>query len=702
MTASAESRDSFRTDIEGLRAVAVLLVLFFHAGLPPKGGFVGVDIFFVISGFLTTGILLREFEAKGNVHLFEFYGRRARRLIPAASVVLLLVALLTFKLAPITQRSAFGLDVVAAGAFVVNWRFADRLVDYLAEDIGRSPILHFWSLSVEEQFYFVWPLMIMAAAAVAHRTKRSPRDAMVLFLAPVVVLSFVWSVEFTKASATEAFLVTTTRLWELGIGAFLALLRPHLATCPPRLALPMTCMGAVLIAVSAVAFRGNVHWPGARALCPTIGTGLLISGGEIYRHNAVSRLLSSRPLVWIGGLSYSLYLWHWPAVVIGQDWLALRGPAWGAGLVLASCVPAWLSHRFIERPIRFSRDLTAHPRFALSLGVNLSLACIAGGLLLHWPDGRTTAARSYQTEAMVVTVGDELAAQASSLGAAALGRRPRESSAGIPQKVYTTMTPSPSEAGADLSSGHRARCLADPPFVSPIWCEMGDPNGTYRVVVTGDSKIFQYFDALHEAGKALGWRILSATKAACPFADAKVLTLTDETPFETCREFDAALLEQLRSNPPDVMITSQYANRGLLPGQSTAPVTQVMIDGLVRRWSEVRSWGTKMIVILDNPTPNGVGHVYECLLQHPKNHEKCAFDRATGILNSGALTQRAAAERVPGTRIVDLTDYICPQDRCAPVIGNVLVYRQSSHLTNTYARSLAPVLTAKLAVALHE
>jgi peptidoglycan/LPS O-acetylase OafA/YrhL len=362
----------FRSDIEGLRAVAVLLVLFFHAGLPPHGGYIGVDIFFVISGFLITGLLLREAESSGRISLSNFYARRAKRLLPAATLVLLTSTVLIQFRAPESQRAIFNLDVVGAAAYFVNWRFAARSVDYLAEDLGRSPILHFWSLAVEEQFYFIWPLLIIASLYLAKKFGARRSVATTSALCLVLVPSLAWSVWYTKVSPAEAFFVTSTRLWELSAGALLALYQARIKQLPHALSSILGWGGVLLISVAAVMFNEKTVWPSYRAGLPTLGTALVIASGTISKEGRLYRLLSLRPMVWIGAISYSLYLWHWPLVVLGQDWLELKGRMWGGALVVASFVPALLSYHFVEQPTRRAPILDKLPAFALSLGFNLS------------------------------------------------------------------------------------------------------------------------------------------------------------------------------------------------------------------------------------------------------------------------------------------------------------------------------------------
>lgn len=637
-----------------------------------------MDIFFVISGFLITGVLLRQVESDGTVQIVSFYARRARRLLPAAGLVLLVIAVATSRWAPPLQRSAFEMNVAAAGTFIVNWLYAARAVDYWARDLGRSPVLHFWSLSVEEQFYFVWPSLIWLSAVVARRTDRSLRSLLATILAAVVVISLAWWLVFTWMNPNGTFFATGARLWELGLGASLEVARPKISRA--RRTGWWSAVGIALIVLSAMWIDASAGW---RALCPTLGTALVLAGGMTRETTIVSRALSLRPLVWLGGLSYSIYLWHWPVLVVMQDWLHLHdGRGWGAIFALASLIPAWLSYELLERPIRSATSLVDRPGLAVSVGGNLALATVVLGLFF-----------AVKTTVLAAAVEPEPPA----LGAAALGAHPRESEAGIPRKEYARITPSPASAAADRTRGHAAACLAPAMTEKPTWCEIGDPLGSRRAVLVGDSKIFQYFDVIDEAARGLGLRISTATKAGCPFSAA--VPVYSGKPVAGCTAFNEELLKQLRVMKPDMLITSQLDNSGILPNH-TLPNTDDMVEGLVDRWSEVHTWGTKIVVILDNPSPTGVGPIESCLLQNWNDSSKCAFDRTRGIAESAAPAQQAAAVRVPGTYVLDLTDYICPRDRCPPVIGDVLIYRQGTHVTATYAQTLLPVFMTKLQLAL--
>ena len=264
---SAHQPAGFRPDVEGLRAIAILTVLWFHARLPfLDGGFAGVDIFFVISGFLITGQLVREIERSGRLSLPGFYARRAKRLFPAAATVLVSTGILTWLFLPRSQQATFGGDIAAAAAYVVNWRFASRSVDYLAEDVGASPVQHFWSLAVEEQFYIVWPLLIFVLAVLIRRGHIAVRSGLAVGLTLITVPSLIWSIHLTATQTERAYFVTTPRLWELGIGALVAVGSVRWARLTPRNATVLAWGGLALLTVGVLTQSTRTPWPGYAAL----------------------------------------------------------------------------------------------------------------------------------------------------------------------------------------------------------------------------------------------------------------------------------------------------------------------------------------------------------------------------------------------------------------------------------------------------
>lgn len=665
-------RAGVRTDIEGLRALAIGLVLIYHAGITfLPGGFIGVDVFFVLSGFLITGILVKEVERTGRISLGGFYARRARRLLPAAALALVATAILTWLTASVVEWQTIGWDIASAAVYVVNWRLADRSVDYLAEGIGASPVQHFWSLAVEEQFYIVWPLLLLAVAAVVRVRRLPVRPLMALALTLIVAPSLIWSVVASGATPESAFFVTTTRLWELGIGGLVAVGAGFWRRLPGPICRPLGWLGLTTVVAGGLLLDSSISWPSAWALVPTLGTAAVIIAGSASSGSAVN-LLSWRPFVWIGGMSYSLYLWHWPLLIAAQNMWGDLGQKRGLAIMVLSIIPAWLSLKLVEDPIRYSKRLKRSSTLTLSLGLNLSVLGVVAGLLLAVAVPSTTPGAAGPPE---------------NLGANAL-TLPDNSVRGVEVEDEGPMTPAPQDAPADVPFAYDDECQADVEATAPRFCEYGAEGGSGTVVLAGDSKALQWVEPLDALAKRDGWKLLVATKSACAFTGARVKT--DGREYHECQEYSANLVEVLSELRPDVVIVSQGANKALTDdGKETSTA---MVAGLVDTWSQLESVGVEVVALLDNPRPVGFKEynhrVYECVAEHPTDLSRCAFSRDEGIASSGAPALKEAAETAGNVDVIDITDLLCNQEMCPPVIGEVLVYRQGSHVTNTYALSM--------------
>ena len=654
----------FRPDVEGLRAIAVGTVLWYHAGLPVlNGGFAGVDIFFVISGFLITGQLVREVERDGRISLPRFYARRAKRLFPAAAVALIASAILTRLTLSRTDWETFGGDIVAAAAYFVNWRFASRAVDYLAEDVSPSPVQHFWSLAVEEQYYIVWPLLLLLLAIVIRRRGWPTRPTMGIGLALIVIPSLIWSVYLTQTNPARAYFVTTTRLWELGIGALVAIGAATWGRIPPRWAALLAWAGLALLSIGVLVQTTATPWPGSAALVPVLGAAAVIAGGFNAGPAGPVRLLGLRPMVWIGGLSYSLYLWHWPLVVAATGrWGELNN--WqGAAVVTASVIPAWLTHHFVENPLRHNKAVSASTRVALSLGLVCSLLGVAaGGWLAH----------------AGTSSGFASAKPGSSVGAEALGNGADPATALKIDMHPTSMTPDPLKATADVPKLYADGCQVAQPSVEVLSCDYGDTKSKKIIALVGDSRWFSVRRPSRHGQETAGG--FAPRQASCPGTPTRSATRMRPTPPASpgvsCPHLltgkQTAVLTGIRSAAYDVKTGEEEQS--------------LMVDGYVDYWSALAKAKVPVVAIADTPQPGKI--VYECVL----NHHDDLMTACKGDWNRGTGTAalEAAVKQVPTARFVDLNPWICPAEQCWPVIGGVLVYRQGSHITATYAASLAP------------
>lgn len=672
--APTTSRRARHDDIEGLRALAIVLVLLYHAGLPVTGGFVGVDVFFVLSGFLITGLLVRELEQTGRISLSRFWARRARRLLPAAALVLVATAALTWLTAAVVDRRTFGLDIASAAGYVVNWRLAARSVDYLAEGTGVSPVQHYWSLAVEEQFYVLWPLLVLLVGWWWHRRARrtGPRGVLTVAILAVVLPSFAWSVQQTATSPATAFFVTPTRLWELGVGALLAIGAAWWPRLPRAAAGVLGWAGLGAILAAAVVIDGSTAWPGSWALLPVLGTAAVIVAGHVEGVGP-ARVLSWGPAVAVGGLSYSLYLWHWPLLVAAAALWGGLSPVQGLAVVAVSALPAWACHRWVENPVRFSPALARSGRATLAMAVVCTLVGVAAGAALVMSTPAASAGADGRQPA----------------GAAALADPAASGGDGTPASLddVTWFTPDPAAAPDDVPDAYDRGCQADQRSSEVVTCSYGDEDAETVVAVVGDSKILQWESALEQIAEQQGWRVVSMTKSSCAFS-ATTQPLQGER-YESCADWNDAVARAVLDLRPDVVLTSQDAETAYPAGEEGAgaePTTQAMQDGLVTRWSALAEAGIDVVPVLDMPNPSF--EVYSCAAEYPRELATCAFDREEGVAESAAPVQLAAAARVPGTEVVDLRDVVCPADACVPVIGNTLVWRQGSHVTDTYVRTM--------------
>lgn len=666
----------FRRDIEGLRAIAVAMVLLYHIDTNVvSGGFAGVDVFFVISGFLITTLLLGEAETTGKISLVTFYARRAKRLLPAAAAVLVVTALLSWQLLPATRWLELGGDIVAAAFYFINWRLAWRSVDYLAEDSVASPVQHFWSLAVEEQYYLLWPALLLLGLWMV-RGRISARVILGAILLVIGAGSFAWSVYATHAAPGPAYFATSTRLWELAVGGVLVLAARRWESLPHTAACLLGWAGLCAVVVAALWITPDVAWPGYAAILPVFGAAAVIaSGPSAGRHGPIAVL--GRPVMcWLGGLSYSLYLWHWPLFAIAHERIDVLSSLQRWGLVLLTLVLAWLSRRFIEDPVRRSRTLSTQPGRALTIGFNLSLIGTVAGLAL-------VALVSLDGKGQTGEASVRLAGERVALGAAILRSNPRNDPRGAPVNKEDWITPVPALATKDVPDAYNTWCHLRSNGSEPVACVYGNPNAAVTIAMAGDSKVAQWLPAMQLLVERHDWRVVSYTKSNCAFNSA-MRTLHGK-PYEACYEWNRAVMKKLLgSGKPDYLLTTQQHG-------SKGGADPKIVSSLLDWWRPLQDAGVEIVVIANNKKPPIKG--YECIEKHPDKMKKCTYKRGQPRSNSSL---RAAVKQLPGTKYIDLTDAICPTKRCAPVIGNVLVYRQGSHITKTYAQTLAPRLEAAL------
>jgi peptidoglycan/LPS O-acetylase OafA/YrhL len=702
------SHDGFRSDVEGVRGLAVLIVVLFHAGLAGVvGGFVGVDVFFVISGFLITGLLLREHDRTGRIGLLQFYARRARRLLPAAIVVLLATLVVALQVVAPLDRPAVGLDAAAAALSIGNIRFALASGDYFTSVATPSPFLHFWSLAVEEQFYLVWPAVILLVARGIHARRR-----VMVALVVVVVASFAANLFVTDIAVNWAFYSLPTRAWELGLGGLLAVGSIALARIPGPIVGIAGWLGLGAIAVAAMTLDSSLAYPGMAALLPSLGTVALLAGGS--RRLGPGRLLSVTPLRFIGKISYSLYLVHWPIFVLAPLVIGSEPDAIAmVGLVGLSVMVAFVAWAIVETPFRERRRTIAlRPGRTVSIGLAALLAVVAmaAGPSLGIATGDAAAA-----DPAAIVTGDPADepwpdepsaapddstwarpdASATPMPASGPSTRPTGSIASDPPpsvappvdvvnrgSLPAGVKPALAKARSDEDRLREDGCLAFERVTEPAKCIYGDKDAAFTVALVGDSHAAQWFPAVERLAKHEGWRVVTFAKVSCPFLDMPVRNLALKREYRECAAFTDAVIARLKAIEPDLTLVS-------LSRLSTHPMRSA--DDTVARKGAALARMLERIpgqsaVIVD--TPFAKRDVPACLSSHQKDIQACSIARSVAFTDHLGDVE-AVAVKASGAGLIDLTSRICPKGACPAVLNGMIVYRDMGHLTATFARSLA-------------
>lgn len=662
----------FRADIQGLRAVAVALVVLNHAGLPwLAGGYAGVDVFFVISGFLISGHLVSALRDNGRIDFAGFYAARARRILPASLTVIAATAVSALILLSPLRVATIARDGIASALYLPNLLFAIEKTDYLA-GTTPSPFQHFWSLGVEEQFYLFWPLLLLALFLVA---RRSPRR-LAIGISLVAALSFVACLLVAHLSQPWAFFSLPTRAWELAAGALVACGMPVLARVPPLPARLLAASGLAMILASAVLLTTDTRYPGWATVAPVAGAALVIGfGGRVARGG----VLGTRPLQFVGAISYSLYLVHWPMLAILHERLPAGEPLpLATGLLVAAlAVPvAYGLFRFVETPLRgrtgvgrtvVGRTAPAGPRRVVAVGAAASIAlaaCLAGAgaaasTLLPLHSGR--------------------AAPATVLSPLPLG------TGFVPSGVSPTLSAAVDDTGELYTDG----CQQGLTGSAVIRCSFGDRGSSTVVALFGDSHAGRWFPAIEAAATRLGIRLDTFTKSGCRSEDTDGLwNRAGDSP---CSEWRGAVVAALNAHPPDLIVLANHL--GPRPDRDAAKQQRDWEAGIGHAIDRLPS-SSRVLTLADSP--QFANSPVLCLAENLDDTTPCSVPRAEAFNPAIAAAQRAVSART-GSGYLDLSDYFCNRTFCPPIIGSTLVYSDSHHLTATYSRALAPALERKLA-----
>lgn len=646
----------YRPELQGLRALAVALVVVYHVWLNRVSG--GVDVFFLVSGFLLTGQLVRAAD-RGPIALRPLWGRMVTRLLPAVLTVLFTTVVAAVLVLPEGRWFQTIREVAASALFVQNWQLAADAADYGARNNTASVVQHFWSLSIQGQVFLAWPLLVVLVVLIARRAGAKERDCLTLALLGVVVTSLSYSVTLTAANQPLAYFHTLTRLWEFAFGGLLALGIDRVSLSrDTRTVLGWT--GAVGLLLCGLVLQVGSVFPGYAALWPTTCAALVIAAGSTGSRWGVDRLLAARPAQYLGDLSYALYLWHWPVLVLylvgrGREAVGLRG---GALIIGTSLVLAALTHHLIERPAL--RRTGSRPHRVLAAATVLVLLTAAG----------------WQAAALLRTSEVGRPGDADHPGALAL--------AGAEADPAAEPLPPMISVYDDWVPIEHWDCAPMAQFPMDVCKQPVEHPPERRIVVVGDSHTLQFMGALVPLAQQRGWQLIAIIRGACPFSTASEVVPDDLD----CQAWNEAAAQEIVDLRPDGVVT--LASRDVRAG-----LTEVTPPGFVEQWWRLHDLGIPVLAVRDNPRFEFFPP--DCLRQRRRSAPECGVERAAVYAPDPPWTHRNVP---PNVSFLDLSDQLCGAVHCPAEIGNVLVYMDDNHLTAAYAATMAPAVERHVAVTL--
>jgi peptidoglycan/LPS O-acetylase OafA/YrhL len=716
-------------EIEGLRAVAAVLVAVYHVFLGRVSG--GVDVFFVIAGFLITTSLVAQATGDDGVRAGRYLGRLVVRLLPVALLVLAFVIVGVFLWMPATRHGSMLAEVAASALYVENWALAAKAVDYAAREAVKSPVQHFWAMAVQGQFYVIWLLLagVIGLAAGRRRFRRLFGAALILLFAA----SLAWSALLTASNQPLAYFHTGVRVWEFAAGGLLALAIGPIRARLDRAGQAGTLFcgiagwaGLALVVSCGLVLSVSSQFPGVAALWPVAGALLVVIAAGRCGRFGVGRLLASRPFVFVGGVAYALYLWHWPVLTFVRSARPsgeIDLPA-GVFVLVVSFILAVVSTRLVEQPVRLRLAATPHPWRAVAGGAAalLLVASVSVTLDRLRADGPANAATAgvpvFDDEALAVepedlegvpgigagaafsggaqgTIPPGAGAPSPGAGASTNGGPGSSGSPGTPAGSAAPATPAPGimqarskgpfvpaplVAARDVAALNREGCQQKIDQPDLVICERGAVGGHKTAMLIGGSHAAHWYPALNAIAKRRDWRLVTGVKAGCRITLSREFSEDGEA--QSCKAWLDELLRYMDRNPPDFVITT---------GTATNPRKEWVPEGYLDIWRMLDTKGIPVIAIRD--TPRAPFDRVDCLALHETEPWQCDIAREPTLDRENPML----LDDLPSNVIpVDVNAWLCSTDVCPAVLGHVTVYRDAHHLTATYARTLAPMLAAQI------
>jgi peptidoglycan/LPS O-acetylase OafA/YrhL len=652
----------FRPDIEGLRAIAVLCVVIAHSKIGLESGFIGVDVFFVISGFLITGHLYKEALKHGTIHMLQFYSRRILRILPASIFVILATLLAAYLYLSPLQLANYGLDGLFSSLSGMNYRLAQSGTDYFNTATLPSPFVHYWSLAIEEQFYFIWPFIILILTKLFGKSKHF-KSILTFILLGIIGASLYYSHITTQVSQTWAYFGLLTRAWELGIGAILAINMNLFARIPSRVSAFLSWIGLGGLITGLIVINESTTYPGVWALIPTLSTALIIAVGTNYNKYSVETIFKHGIFQWIGKISYSWYLVHWAFFVIFLFDAERTGFGEKFGAIIMTFWLAHISYFLVELTTRYNELLKKSMRRVYAMGLSLILvaASISGALLY-------TNSQKFEAKAFKLA-GEE---------------------SGIIEKVResTRITTLPDELvipAGKVPTDKFTDCMTTKESLIPVKeeiCVLGDLNSTKRIVLIGDSHANQFMQPIDVIAKKLGYQLVSYTKPGCPFQEVKLNYGDGKIEYTECYSWRNQALTEIEKLSPEVII----------PVQIDYPTSTPEI------WknylAKLKTISKKVINISDSPNPSV--NVPQCLIDNKSNIQVCNITKEKDPIRNRKLENEIKMLSDLEVDKIDSNNWFCFEQTCPAIIDNIVVYHDNSHVSSSYAKYLTNLMEIKI------
>ncbi len=623
---------NFRSDIEGLRAVAIFLVIAAHFAIYGfSGGFIGVDVFFVISGYLITSILVKEYQNHHSINFARFYANRLRRLLPALAVMLIISSIVALKLLPDIVNLAYSKSAASAIFWLSNIYFTFADVNYFEAETNTNLFLHTWSLGVEEQFYLVWPLLILLSLRFLSKTQNNKAQDKILFILFLIIacLSITGCFVLVKHWATFSFYMMPTRAWQFSAGALTWLITNQKAVTVKGSNIA-GIVGATLLVTGLCAISPLTLYPSWLALLPTVATCALIYSGSCQQSTSY-RSFSITPMQWLGKLSYSWYLWHWPVLILGEHFFPIRGVFFNTVLaIIISLLLAIFTYYLIENPIRFGR--IKQIQVWKQIGLAIFIMIMLNSLFLRWNIYSQKQITQNQNNVFILATRD---------------------------------MPSFYQNGCDTwySSDE----------LTP--CSYGDINATKTAVLWGDSIGAQWFPALTSMYNSKEWKIIVLTKSSCPIVDEPFFYQRIGREYTECSRWRTKAITWLNHQKIDTLFIGSVASTPFTDEQWT--------QGTLRILDQLQTV-PNIYLIESNPTLGYDGP--ECLMKYYHTHpEKCIGSHTDNQhYRHVAQILRTATQQTKNTHWIEVSNFVCPQSTCRAMMGNTVVFRDPQHLTASF------------------